>query len=198
MLRTLVSGDQRIATGVKSARNRDLANSINYLTSDGIMLIGIFADSHDHLDHIHRAVEVFNQAGCELVVFAGDLVSSFAVPPLRKLNCKVIACYGDNEGNKIGVAAGMKIIGTMGEPPFSFKTADGRRILLTHMDRTLRELDGEFDVAIYAHTHKPSITHDAHGRLFINPGETSGWSYGHPSVALLDTTTLQARIVELA
>ena len=116
MLRTLVSGDQRIATGVKSARNRDLANSINYLTSDGIMLIGIFADSHDHLDHIHRAVEVFNQAGCELVVFAGDLVSSFAVPPLRKLNCKVIACYGDNEGNKIGVAAGMKIIGTMGEP----------------------------------------------------------------------------------
>ena len=65
----------------------------------------------------------------------------------------------------------MKIIGTMGEPPFSFKTADGRRILLTHMDRTLRELDGEFDVAIYAHTHKPSITHDAHGRLFINPGE---------------------------
>ena len=83
--RTLVSGDQRIATGVKADRNRDLANSTNYLTPDDIMLIGIFADSHDHLDHIQRAVEVFNQAGCELVVFAGDLVSSFAVPPLRKL-----------------------------------------------------------------------------------------------------------------
>jgi len=27
------------------------------------MLIGIFADSHDHLDHIRRAVEVFNDAG---------------------------------------------------------------------------------------------------------------------------------------
>ena len=50
------------------------------------MRIGIFADSHDHLDHIRQAVEVFNQAHCELVVFAGDLVSSFAVPPLRKLN----------------------------------------------------------------------------------------------------------------
>ena len=136
MLRTLVSGDQRIATGVKADRNRDLANSINYLTPDGIMLIGIFADSHDHLDHIQRAVEVFNQAGCELVVFAGDLVSSFAVPPLRKLNCKVIACYGDNEGNKIGVAAGMKIIGTMGEPPFSFKTADGR-LVTTYNDLTV-------------------------------------------------------------
>lgn len=161
------------------------------------MLIGIFADSHDHLDNIRRAVKVFNSAGCELVVFAGDLVSSFAVPPLRELQCPVIACYGDNEGNKVGVAAGMKIIGAMGEPPFGFKTADGRRILLTHMDRTLRELDGEFDAAIYAHTHKPSITRDEQGRLFINPGETSGWSYGKPSVALLDTVTMEATIVSL-
>ena len=161
------------------------------------MLIGIFADSHDHLDHIRRAVQLFNAAGCELVVFAGDLVSSFAVPPLRALKCRVIACYGDNEGNKAGVAAGMKIIGTLGEPPFGFKTPDGRRILLTHMDRCLRDLDGDFDVAIYAHTHKPSITHDERGRLFINPGETSGWSYGKPTVALLDTTTMQARIVSL-
>ena len=161
------------------------------------MLIGIFADSHDHLDNIRRVVQVFNSAGCELVVFAGDLVSSFAVPPLRELQCRVIACFGDNEGNKVGVAAGMKIIGTLGEPPFGFKTPDGRRILLTHMDRSLRDLDGEFDVAIYAHTHKPSITHDEQGRLFINPGETSGWSYKNPTVALLDTTTMSARIIAL-
>ena len=162
------------------------------------MLIGIFADSHDHLDHIRRAVKLFNDAGCELVVFAGDLVSSFAVPPLRELKCKVIACFGDNEGNKPGVIAGMKIIGTIGEPPLGFKTPDGRKILVTHMDRTLRGLDGDFDVAIYAHTHKPSITHDEKGRLFINPGETSGWSHGRPSVAILDTTTLEARIVQIS
>ena len=162
------------------------------------MLIGIFADSHDHLDHIRRAVDVFNQNHCELVVFAGDLVSSFAVPPLRALSCPVIACFGDNEGNKPGVTAGMRIIGTIGEPPFGFKTPDGCRILLTHMERTLRDLEGDFDVAIYAHTHKPNITHDERGRLYINPGETSGWSYGNPSVALLETTTREARIVGLS
>lgn len=161
------------------------------------MLIGIFADSHDHLEHIRHAVSVFNDAGCELVVFAGDLVSSFAVPPLRDLKCEFIGCFGDNEGNKTGVLAGMKIIGTMGEPPFGFKTPDGRRILLTHMDRSLRGIEGEFDVAIYAHTHKPSITRDDAGRLFINPGETSGWSHGQPSVAILDTATLEAKIVML-
>ncbi len=162
------------------------------------MQIGIFADSHDHLDNIRRAVDLFNSENCELVVFAGDLVSSFAVPPLRALNCPLIGCFGDNEGNKTGVLAGMRIVGTMGEPPFGFKTSDGRKILLTHMDRMLRDLEGEFDVAIYAHSHKPSITHDELGRLFINPGETSGWSHGHPSVAILDTSTLNARIVSLS
>ncbi|WP_010585650.1 metallophosphoesterase [Schlesneria paludicola] len=161
------------------------------------MLIGIFADSHDHLDNIRQAVSLFNESNCELVVFAGDLVSSFAVPPLRALRCKVIGCFGDNEGNKPGVTAGMRIIGTIGEPPFGFKTPDGCRILVTHMDRMLRGLEGDFDVAIYAHTHKPNITHDAAGRLFINPGETSGWSYGRPSVALLETSTKQAWIVDL-
>lgn len=161
------------------------------------MLIGIFADSHDHLDHIRKAVQVFNDAGCELVVFAGDLVSSFAVPPLRALNCTMIGCYGDNEGNKTGVAAGMKIVGVIGEPPFGFVTKDGKKVLLAHMDRSLRDVGGEFDIAIYAHTHKPSITHDEHGRLFVNPGETSGWSHGRPSVAILDTSAMAARIVWL-
>lgn len=161
------------------------------------MLIGIFADSHDHLDNIRRAVDVFNTAGCELVVFAGDLVSSFAVPPLRQLNCDLIACFGDNEGNKPGVTAGMRIVGTIGEPPFGFKTRDGKKVLLMHMERSLRGLEGEFDIAIYAHSHKPSITRDDQGRLYINPGETSGWSHGRPSVALLETSTMQARIVYL-
>jgi len=161
------------------------------------MLIGIFADSHDHLDNIRRAVDVFNSSGCELVVFAGDLVSSFAVPPLRRLNCDVIACFGDNEGNKPGVTAGMRIVGTIGEPPFCFKTRDGKKVLLMHMERTLRGLEGEFDIAVYAHSHKPSITRDEQGRLYINPGETSGWSHGRPSVALLDTETMQASIVYL-
>ena len=54
------------------------------------MRIGIFADSHDHLNYIRRAVELFNQRECELVVFAGDLVSTFAIPPLRKLNCPLV------------------------------------------------------------------------------------------------------------
>lgn len=163
------------------------------------MRIGIFADSHDHLDNIRRAVEVFNREACDLVMFAGDFVSTFALPPLRKLRCPLIACYGDNEGNKPGLQAGIRIIGTLGEPPLGFRTPDGTRIIVVHMLRQLREAPGDYDLVIYAHTHKPSITRDEQGTVYLNPGETSGWTYGNPTVALIDTPQLTtARIVPLA
>lgn len=161
------------------------------------MRIGLFADAHDHLDHIRRAVEVFNERGCELVVFAGDLVSSFAVPPLRALRCPILACFGDNEGNRIGVAAGFRILGEIGEPPFGFRTPDGVRILVTHMLRHLNGVPSDFDVCVFAHTHRADISWDEYGRLYVNPGETSGWSFRKPSVAILETSPLSAEIVRL-
>ena len=85
------------------------------------MRIGIFADSHDHLDHLRAAVAEFNRRECQLVLFAGDFVSTFAIPPLRKLNCRLLASFGDNEGNKLGICGGMQIIGEVGEPPFGVR-----------------------------------------------------------------------------
>src|SRR5690606_17630664 len=155
------------------------------------MRIGIFADSHDHLDNLRRAVEQFNERQCDWVIFAGDLVSTFAVPPLRKLACPLAGCFGDNEGNKIGLLGGMQIIGTMAEPPFCFRAPDGTRLLVAHMYTQFKGLEGEgdFDAAIYAHTHRPSVHRDARGRLYVNPGETSGWTFGRPTIALLATAT---------
>ncbi|NIL96770.1 MAG: YfcE family phosphodiesterase [Planctomycetales bacterium] len=161
------------------------------------MRVGVFADSHDHLDNIRRAVDVFNRAECAYVLFAGDLVSTFAVPPLRKLNCPLVGCFGDNEGNKPGLLAGMSIVGRLGEPPLGFRAADGTRFLIAHMQRQLRGVGGEFDVAVYGHTHKPRIHRDDSGRLWINPGETSGWTFGAPSVVILNTASRQAEIVLL-
>lgn len=161
------------------------------------MRIGIFADAHDHLDNVRRAVSMFNNAGCQLVVFAGDFVSPIVVPPLRKLHCRVLACFGDNEGNKIGISGGMRVIGTVAEPPFGFRTPDGTRILVAHTLESLRgHIDGA-DVVIFSHTHRPVISRDNKGRLFVNPGETSGWTYRKPSIALLETAPLDAEIFPL-
>jgi putative phosphoesterase len=161
------------------------------------MLVGIFSDSHDHLDNIRRVVELFNERGCECVLFSGDLVSTFAVPPLRKLKAKVQGCYGDNEGNKPGLQAGFKIVGELREAPALYTLADGTRVVLVHMERQLRGFSEPFDIAVVGHTHKPSVHIDEQGRLWINPGETSGWTYGKPTVAFLDTATRQVEIVPI-
>lgn len=161
------------------------------------MRIGIFADIHDHLDNARAAVAEFNARECELVVFAGDFVSTFVIPVLRELTCKLIGCFGDNEGNKLGLLGGLKIVGTVGEPPLGFRATDGTRILVTHQFELLnRDVDGA-DVVVYGHTHKPSVEFDKSGRLFVNPGETSGWTYRKPSIAILETEPLGAEIVWL-
>ena len=161
------------------------------------MKIGIFGDAHDHLDNVRYAVSEFNRRKCELVLFAGDLVSPMTVPPLRRLNCPFVGCFGDNDGNKIGIQGGMKIVGTMGEPPFGIQTKDGTRILLTHQQEQAQGMVEGFSVVISCHTHRPKISHDEQGRLYINPGETSGWSFRKPSIAILETEPLTAKIVYL-
>lgn len=160
------------------------------------MRIGIFADTHDHLANIRLAVERFNAEDVDLVLFAGDLVSTIAVPPLRKLDAPLVACFGDNEGNKVGLQSGFRLVGELSEPPVRLTLEDGTRLLLVHMKRQMRGISN-FDVAVFGHTHKPRIEHDSDGRLLINPGETSGWSFGHPSIAILDSTSRQAVIVQL-
>ena len=161
------------------------------------MRIGVFADTHDHLDNIRRAVAEFNRRECDLVVFAGDFVSTFAIPPLRKLEPPLVASFGDNEGNRLGIRGGMQIIGEVGDPPFGFRVTDGTKILLTHQLDLLRDAYDGADVVVFAHTHRASVTRDAAGRLFLNPGETSGWSFGKPSVAILETDPLEAEVVYL-
>ncbi len=161
------------------------------------MRVGIFADVHDHLDNLRLAVECFNARRCEAVLFAGDLVSTFAVPPLRKLNCPFYGCFGDNEGNRPGLLAGMSIIGELRDAPALYTLADGTRVVVMHMERQLRGFDEPFDVAVCGHTHRPVIAKDDQGRLWINPGETSGWTFRRPTVAVLETSSLSAEIVSL-
>ncbi|MFQ5734338.1 MAG: YfcE family phosphodiesterase [Planctomycetaceae bacterium] len=162
------------------------------------MRIGVFADAHDHKDNVVRAVAEFNRRECELVLFAGDLVSPMTVPPLRRLKCPLVACFGDNDGNKTGIEGGMRIVGSIREPPFVVTANDGTAILLTHsLDAAARELVDECRAVVTGHTHRPKIAYDAEGRLRLNPGETSGWSFRKPTIAILETGPLQADIVPL-
>lgn len=161
------------------------------------MKIGIMADIHDNVDNLRHAIGLFNAHKCGLVLLAGDLVSPLVVPSMRKLTGRVVACFGDNDGNKRGIIGGMKIVGTLGYGPLCHKTSDGLKIVMAHQLNELRDCLGDADVAVFAHTHRPSIVTDKHGRVFINPGEVGGWMFRKPTVVILDSETREAELLKL-
>ena len=185
-----------LRVGLKAER-RLTRQRVSVTIGSTSMKIGILADIHDNVDNVRHAINMLNGMQVEVVLIAGDFVSPLVVPSLRKLHGKVIACLGDNDGNQIGIAGGMKIVGTLAHGPVCYRTDDGLHILMSHQLTEIRDCIDGADVIVFAHSHRPSIATDRHGRLFINPGEVSGWMFRKPSVALLDTTTKGAKILEL-
>jgi len=96
------------------------------------MKIGIISDTHDNLHAIARAVEVFNNEKCELVLHAGDYIAPFTIKPLSNLRSKLIGVFGNNDGDKILLLQRFKEKGFELYPsPYELEF-NGKKILLTH------------------------------------------------------------------
>jgi hypothetical protein len=160
-------------------------------------MIGILSDSHDNLTKVREAVRLFNDAGCGLVVHAGDFVAPFTAEALRSLRAPVRAVFGNCDGERPGLAAAFRGLGEIAMAPLIFEHA-GLRLCVSHLDAPVGGLASSkrYDVVIYGHTHRPVVeTRD--GVLIVNPGETGGWLRGKSTVALLDPAARTAEIVTL-
>ena len=160
------------------------------------MLIGVMADSHDNVPKIEAAVSLFNQRQVQHVLHAGDFVAPFAIDPLRGLGCPVLSVFGNNDGERLGLAARIREIGEVHAYLATATLAD-RRIAVVHYPELAEPLaeSGAYDLVVYGHTHRVDQRHD--NGLLLNPGETGGWLTGCSTVALVDLTTLQVQLHEL-
>jgi len=160
-------------------------------------MIGLLSDTHDNLDRVRVAVRLFNDAGCDLVLHAGDIVAPFTASELRNLRCPVKAVFGNCDGERAGLVRTFQGLGEIAAPPLAFEHA-GRRFGLSHLDSAVEGLVASkaFDVVIFGHTHRPLVER-RDGVLLVNPGEAGGWLTGKSNAALLDPATLMAEIVSL-
>jgi hypothetical protein len=160
-------------------------------------MIGILSDTHDNLTRVREAVRLFNDAGCDLVIHAGDFVAPFSAEELRNLRAPVKAVYGNCDGEKAGLAKTFHGLGEIREAPFKFSHA-GLRFLVCHLDGGVKSHAASkgFDVVVYGHTHLP-VVESRDGVLLINPGEACGWLRGKCTVALLDPAARTAEIITL-
>lgn len=160
-------------------------------------MIGIISDTHDNLDRLRRAIAFFNDAGCTLVIHAGDFVAPFAARELLALKCPVRAVYGNCDGEKAGLSQAFKGLGSIEEPPISF-SHEGRSFTVRHAEG--RDPGPRIwptpDCLILGHTHIPLV--EKRGTtLVVNPGECGGWLRGLSTVALLDAATMEVDIVPI-
>jgi putative phosphoesterase len=155
------------------------------------------SDSHDNLTQVRKAVAMFRDAGCVLVLHAGDVVAPFAARELAALGCPVKAVFGNCDGEKQGLEAALEKFGSIQDAPLLL-THGSRRILLIHYHFSVATYasSGKYDVIVYGHTHKADIRRQGQ-TLLLNPGEAGGWLTGKSTVALLDSDNLEAEIIGL-
>jgi len=163
------------------------------------MKIGIMSDTHDRLDAVEKAIDLFNREKVEHVLHAGDLVSPFVAPKFAKLKAKLYIVWGNNDGDKEFIRVKFGEIGITPLGNFATLELDGKKIALLHgtheeiVGALLRS--GTFDVVVRGHNHRAEIKKG--DTLLANPGETCGYLTGRSTVGLLDLTKLTGEIVEL-
>lgn len=161
------------------------------------MKIGIISDTHDHIPHIQKAVELFREKEVDLVIHAGDYCSPFTIPYFKNLNLKGI--FGNNDGDRYLLMKKFDEIGAELAGEFYSTELDGIKIAVYHgtyeeITQSLIE-SGNFDVVVSGHTHER--VHKVVGEtLVINPGTAHGFD-GKPTIAILETITKKVEFLEL-
>ncbi|RMG00624.1 MAG: metallophosphoesterase [Nitrospirae bacterium] len=160
------------------------------------MKLGIISDTHDNMDRVKQAISIFNDEGVDMVLHAGDITSPFALIPFNEeLRADYKGIFGNNDGDRLLITqrSGGRIT------PQPLKTElDGRKVVVIHEPYLLKEItaSGMYDLVIYGHTHRAEIKREGK-TLIINPGEAGHWLYGKATIAILETDTMEGRIINL-
>lgn len=149
-------------------------------------MIGIMADTHDNMDAIQRAVQIFNREKVELVIHAGDLIAPFTAGEFSKLNSEFVAVFGNNDGERDGLRKAYNEMCYLED--FKELSVAGVNIAVIHgTDEALVDAlarSGKYDVVVRGHTHKLKVIPG--NTMVINPGEACGYVSGDKTVILFE------------
>ncbi|MEL7832715.1 metallophosphoesterase [Fodinibius sp. Rm-B-1B1-1] len=161
------------------------------------MIIGLISDSHDHVPHIKKAVEIFKNRNVGLVLHGGDFCSPFTIPLFDGLSLKAV--FGNNDGDHYLLLQKGNDIGLDHWGSFGEFEIDGKKLALYHGTDTpitaALEQSGNYDVVVSGHTHQKKV--EFVGKtLAVNPGTAHGFE-GEATIALLDTEAMDVQFIKL-
>lgn len=159
------------------------------------MLIGVISDTHDNMDQLRKAVDLFSNRNVKHVIHAGDYTSPFTFKTLKDLNCEFSGIFGNNDGDKLLLQKMSE--GRIFNQPYLLEL-NAKKIIVMHEHHIIHALadSGHYDVVIYGHTHTAD-SRTVRKTLMINPGEAGSWLYGTSTVAIVDLSAMTAEIINL-
>jgi putative phosphoesterase len=146
------------------------------------MKLGIISDTHDDVDNVRKAIDIFNQENVQYVIHAGDYVFPGIVMEFRRLHAKLIGVLGNNDGERGQLLKSFLEVGGALKGEIGELSMDGLKIgiyhgTLTEIKKQLAE-SGRYNILVCGHTHRvePSrlagegipVTGDS--TLVLNPG----------------------------
>lgn len=143
------------------------------------MKIGIISDSHDDIENIDKAVDLFNQNLVDYVFHAGDYIFPVIISRFKNLNreTKFYGVRGNNDGELLGIINQFSLLNNaefLNE--FGRISIENKEVGIYHgtnkiLVETLQHSQ-IFDVLILGHTHQRM--HKKYGKtIIINPGSSN-------------------------
>lgn len=164
------------------------------------MKLAIISDSHDHYGNLSRAIELANEAGCERMLFAGDLIApGNGTAVLSTFKGDVHFIYGNNDGEEFGMTKQFAKHEHLSIEGKTFEAEiDGVKIFMNHYPRIaeIAAHSGLFDLVIYGHDHK-YFEEKVGDCVLLNPGAIHPYKIPCASFVIFDTIDRSVNRIEL-
>ncbi|MFP4136050.1 MAG: metallophosphoesterase [Candidatus Acetothermia bacterium] len=165
------------------------------MEEDRIEKIGVMSDSHERLDLLDKAVDLFNEEEVDLVLHAGDFISPLTAAPLSRLDVGLVGVFGNNDGDRLFLRRRFdeEDVGRIERGPHRMELG-GKEVVLMHQPRLIEALEESTlpDLVIYGHTHEVKVSE---GEPFVlNPGEVCGLVTDRRTVATVELDEMEVDI----
>jgi len=175
------------------------------------MKLGIISDTHDRLDSIAKALNIFKENKVNMIIHCGDWVSPFTLEFYDKHNqnpsIPTKSVFGNNEGDiKRIIERNAKLKNPIDfAPKIVFELKIGKRNIVVfhgHDKVILNALieSQKYDAVFTGHTHIPRNEY-INNTLVLNPGSTAYVAQSRmikkASVAVYDSISNRAKVIYL-
>lgn len=168
------------------------------------MILGIISDSHDDVESLERALELFQRFGIDELIHLGDLISPFSLDPIVRSGIPFRILRGNNDAEVIVALRSAEGGGTFHASPVEIDLGGAKSLLfhgfgdgeLTKFAAISLASSGRFDLVLYGHTHEVHVE-EVGETLIVNPGELCGKLTGRKTAVLLDTEEKEVEVLDL-